>query len=187
MHLETASMVVFSMKNAITIKVGTCAIETELANTGGSDERTAWQILLSFTNLLLQLLVANNTSNANGLKVILHEKVQYNRLSTCLIGFFKYHQSAIGFSAAMIVASHEFFLHIDVRLFENWFISQLIRPLRFIIFPTDSNISEQKRCLSGESWTVWRVEIPGVDAQKSWDNYTHSQSNFCIGGFYGQK
>lgn len=44
MHLETASMVVFSMKNAITIKVGTCAIETELANTGGSDERMAWQI-----------------------------------------------------------------------------------------------------------------------------------------------
>ena len=41
MHLETASMVVFSMKNAITIKVGTCAIETELADTGGSDERTA--------------------------------------------------------------------------------------------------------------------------------------------------
>lgn len=44
MHLETASMVVFSMKNAITIKVGTCVIETELANTGGSDERMAWQI-----------------------------------------------------------------------------------------------------------------------------------------------
>ena len=44
MHLETASTVVFSMKNAITIKVGTCAIETELANTGGSDERTARQI-----------------------------------------------------------------------------------------------------------------------------------------------
>lgn len=44
MHLETASMVVFSMKNAIIIKVGTCAIETELVNTGGSDERTAWQI-----------------------------------------------------------------------------------------------------------------------------------------------
>lgn len=41
MHLETASMIVFSMKNAITIKVGTCAIETELANTGGSDERMA--------------------------------------------------------------------------------------------------------------------------------------------------
>lgn len=41
MHLETASMVVFSMKNAITIKVGTCAIETELVNNGGSDERTA--------------------------------------------------------------------------------------------------------------------------------------------------
>jgi hypothetical protein len=41
MHLEAASMIVFSMKNAITIKVGTCAIETELANIGGSDERTA--------------------------------------------------------------------------------------------------------------------------------------------------
>ena len=39
MHLETASEVVFSMKNAITIKVGTCAIETELVNIGGSDER----------------------------------------------------------------------------------------------------------------------------------------------------
>lgn len=43
--------------------------------------------LLSFTNLLLQLLVANNISNANGLKVILHEKVQYNRLSRRSIGF----------------------------------------------------------------------------------------------------
>ena len=41
MHLETASMVVFSMKNAITIKVGTCAIETKLVNIGGSDERMA--------------------------------------------------------------------------------------------------------------------------------------------------
>ena len=41
MHLETASMIVFSTKNAITIKVGTCAIETELVNTGGTDERTA--------------------------------------------------------------------------------------------------------------------------------------------------
>ena len=80
---------------------------------------SAWhdKYLLSFTNLLLQLLVVNNTSNANGLKVILHEKVQYNRLSRRSIGFLKYHRSATGFSAAMIVASHEFFLHIDVRLF----------------------------------------------------------------------
>ena len=44
MHLETASTVVFSMKNATTIKVGTCAIETELVNTSGSDERKARQI-----------------------------------------------------------------------------------------------------------------------------------------------
>ena len=72
---------------------------------------SAWhdKYLLSFTNLLLQLLVVNNTSNANGLKVILHEKVQYNRLSRCSIGFFKYHRSATGFSTAMIVASHDFF------------------------------------------------------------------------------
>ena len=41
MHLETASTVVFSMKSATSIKVGTCAIEMELVNTGGSDERTA--------------------------------------------------------------------------------------------------------------------------------------------------
>ena len=40
MHLETASTIVLSMKSATTIKVGTCAIETELVNTGGSDERT---------------------------------------------------------------------------------------------------------------------------------------------------
>ena len=64
--------------------------------------------LLSFTNLLLQLLVVNNTSNANGLKVILHEKVQYNRLSRCSIGFLKYHRCTTGFSTAMIVASHDF-------------------------------------------------------------------------------
>ena len=82
---------------------------------------SAWhdKYSLSFANLLLQLLVVNNTSNANGLKVILHEKVQYNRLSRRSIGFFKSHQSATGFSTAMIVASHEFFLHIDVGLFEN--------------------------------------------------------------------
>ena len=186
MHLETASMVVFSMKNAIAIKLGRVQSKrnwwTPAARTSARNDK----YLLSFTNLLLQLLVVNNTSNANGLKVILHEKVQYNRLSRCSIGFLKYHRCTTGFSTAMIVASHEIFLHIDVRLFENWFISQLIRPHRFIIFPTDSNISEQKRCLSGESWTAWRVEIPGADAQKSWDNYTHSQSNFCIGGFYGQ-
>ena len=41
MHLETASMVVFSMKSATTLKVGPCAIETELATTDGSDERMA--------------------------------------------------------------------------------------------------------------------------------------------------
>ena len=186
MHLETASMVVFSMKNAITIKWGRVQSKRNWWTPAARMSTRHDKYLLSFTNLLLQLLVVNNTSNANGLKVILHEKVQYNRLSRCSIGFFKYHQSITGFSTAMIVASHEFFLHIDVGLFENWFISQLIRPHRFIIFPTDSNISEQKRCLSGESWTAWRVEIPGADAQKSWDNYTHSQSNFCIGGNYGQ-
>lgn len=89
---------------------------------------SAWhdKYLLSFTNLLLQLLVVNNTSNANGLKVILHEKVQYNRLSRCSIVFFKYHQSITGFSTAMIVASHDF----------SSYRCRVVRKL--IYFPTNS-------------------------------------------------
>ena len=109
MHLETASMVVFSMKNAITIKWGRVQSKRNWRTPAARMSTRHDKYLLSFTNLLLQLLVVNNTSNANGLKVILHEKVQYNRLSRCSIGFLKYHRCATGFSTAMIVASHEFF------------------------------------------------------------------------------
>ncbi|RHS36784.1 hypothetical protein DWV55_06015 [Butyricicoccus sp. AF10-3] len=78
MHLETASMVVFSIKNAITIKLG--RVQSKRNWRTPAARTSAWhdKYLLSFTNLLLQLLVVNNTSNANGLKVILHKKVQYN-------------------------------------------------------------------------------------------------------------
>lgn len=159
----------FQWKNAITIKLG--RVQSKRNWWTPAARMSAWhdKYSLSFANLLLQLLVVNNTSNANGLKVILHEKVQYNRLSRRSIGFFKYHQSATGFSTAMIVASHEFFLHIDVGLFENWFISRLFAHLGLSSFPLIRISANKKDVSRGESWTAWRVEIPGADAQKSWE------------------
>ena len=137
----------FQWKNAITIKLG--RVQSKRNWWTPAARMSAWhdKYSLSFANLLLQLLVVNNTSNANGLKVILHEKVQYNRLSRRSIGFFKYHQSATGFSTAMIVASHEFFLHIDVGLFENWFISRLFAHLGLSSFPL-IRISANKKDVS---------------------------------------
>lgn len=80
---------------------------------------SAWhyKYLLSFTNLLLQLLVVNNTSNANGLKVILHEKVQYNRLSRCSIEFSQISPMRHWLFYGNDCSLSRIFLHIDVKLF----------------------------------------------------------------------
>ena len=151
MHLETASMVVFSIKNAITIKLGRVQSKRNWRTPAARMSARHDKYFLSVTNLLLQLLVVNNTSNANGLKVILHEKVQYNRLSRCSIGFSQISPMRHWLFYGNDCSLSRIFSSYRCQVVQNPFVSQLIRPHRFIIFPTDSNISEQKRCLSGES------------------------------------
>ena len=100
--LKQRSRLCFSVENAIAMKLGRVQSKRNWRAPAARTSVRHDKYVLSFTNLLLQLLVANSTLNANGLKIF---TINY--------------RTAIDFASAMIVASHEFSLHIDVKLFEN--------------------------------------------------------------------